>query len=168
MSAEMKPLRDSITFRPETEEDREFIYRLYQTTRETELQVVPWTDEQKSTFCRMQSDAQRAHYNKVYENAEYLIVLRDGEPIGRLYLHSIEGDFSVLDIALLPEHRGSGIGGMIMRDVMDKAAGRNDIVTIHVEQYNPAMHLYQRLGFVPVDQYGVYYLMEWRPEGRKE
>ncbi|HKO59363.1 MAG TPA: GNAT family N-acetyltransferase [Thermoanaerobaculia bacterium] len=163
MSVEMT----SITFRPETAEDREFIYRLYATTRATEMQLVPWTDEQKDQFCRQQADAQRAHYDKVYERAEYLVVLRDGEPIGRLYLHSVDGDFLVLDIALLPEHRGSGIGGMIMRGVMDQAAARNDIVTIHVEQYNPAMHLYKRLGFVPIDQYGVYFLMEWRPEGRR-
>jgi ribosomal protein S18 acetylase RimI-like enzyme len=162
----MKSLRQSITFRPETEEDREFIYRLYASTRSMEMQVVPWTDEQKDLFCRQQSDAQRSHYHKMYEGTEYLIVLREGEPIGRLYLHSVDGDFRVLDIALLPEHRGSGIGGMLMRDVMDKAAERNEIVSIHVEQYNPAMHLYQRLGFVPIEQYGVYLLMEWRPEGR--
>jgi ribosomal protein S18 acetylase RimI-like enzyme len=164
----MKSLRESITFRPETPEDREFIYRVYASTREMELNMVPWTHEQKDAFCRQQSDAQRAHYDKMYEGSEYLIVLRDGEPIGRLYLHSVEGDFLVLDIALLPEHRGSGIGGMLMRDLMDQAAARNQVVSIHVEQYNPAIHLYERLGFVPIDQYGVYHRMEWRPEGRRE
>jgi ribosomal protein S18 acetylase RimI-like enzyme len=164
MSAEMKSLRDSITFRPETPEDREFIYRVYASTREPEMQIVPWTPEQKDQFCRQQSDAQRAHYDKAFEGTEYLIVLREGEPIGRLYLHSVNGDFRILDIALLPEHRGSGIGGMLMRELMDQAASRGEIVSIHVEQYNPAMHLYERLGFKPIEQYGIYYLMEWRPE----
>jgi ribosomal protein S18 acetylase RimI-like enzyme len=161
MSAEVKSLRDSITFRPETAADREFIYHLYGTTREMEMKMVPWTEEQKEQFIRQQSDAQRAHYDKVYENAEYLLVLRDGKPIGRLYLHSVEGDFLVLDIALLPECRGLGIGGMLMRELMEKAAARGQVVSIHVEQYNPAMHLYQRLGFKPVTQYGVYLQMEW-------
>lgn len=163
MPAEVNPLRDSITFRPETAEDKEFIYRLYATTREMEMNIVPWTAEQKDQFCRSQSDAQRAHYDKAYVGTEYTIILRDGEPIGRLYLHTVDGDFRVLDIALLPEHRGSGIGGMLMRDLMDQAAARGQVVSIHVEQFNPAMHLYERLGFKPIEQYGVYLLMEWRP-----
>jgi ribosomal protein S18 acetylase RimI-like enzyme len=167
VSDAMKELRERITFRPETEADGEFIYHLYATTREMEMQVVPWSDEQKRDFCRQQADAQRAHYRNVYLDAEYLIVELDGKPIGRLYLHTVDGDFRVLDIALLPENRGAGIGGMLMREMMERAARDNNILTIHVEQYNPAMHLYERLGFKPVDQYGVYYLMEWRPEGRK-
>jgi len=34
-------------------------------------------------------------------------------------------------------------------------------VTIHVEQFNPALGWYQRLGFVPVEDRGVYVLMRW-------
>ncbi len=34
-------------------------------------------------------------------------------------------------------------------------------VRIHVQQSNPAFHLYQRLGFQKIDENGVYFLMEW-------
>jgi len=32
-----------------------------------------------------------------------------------------------------------------------------------VERFNPALRLYQRLGFRHVEDQGPYYLMEWRP-----
>ena len=36
-------------------------------------------------------------------------------------------------------------------------------LTIHVEMSNPARRLYERLGFAPVEEHGVYLLMERRP-----
>jgi ribosomal protein S18 acetylase RimI-like enzyme len=35
-------------------------------------------------------------------------------------------------------------------------------VTIHVEVFNPALRLYERLGFKKVAENGPYHLMEWR------
>ena len=38
-------------------------------------------------------------------------------------------------------------------------------VTIHVESSNPALQLYQRLGFQKIGEFNsFYYLMEWKPE----
>ena len=36
-------------------------------------------------------------------------------------------------------------------------------VRIHVEQYNPALGLYHRLGFREISDKGVYWLLEWKP-----
>ena len=37
-------------------------------------------------------------------------------------------------------------------------------VTIHVEYNNPALQLYQRLGFQKIGEFNsVYYLLEWKP-----
>jgi hypothetical protein len=35
--------------------------------------------------------------------------------------------------------------------------------TIHVERFNPALHLYERLGFRLAEDKGVYYFMKWLP-----
>ena len=35
---------------------------------------------------------------------------------------------------------------------------------LHVEQYNPAMKLYRRLGFEMVEEQGVYHLMRFLPQ----
>jgi ribosomal protein S18 acetylase RimI-like enzyme len=156
-------MRDRISFRPETETDAEFLYRLYVSTREPEMRIVPWPDEQKAQFLRMQFNAQTTHYKKNYLNADYAIILVDGKPAGRLYLHQQGRDLRIMDIVLAPEYRGAGIGTTLLREIMDRAGSAGDSVSIHVERDNPAMRLYERLGFRPIGEHGVYYLMEWRP-----
>jgi ribosomal protein S18 acetylase RimI-like enzyme len=156
-------MRDRISFRPETDEDSEFLYRLYASSREQEMQVVPWTDEQKEEFLRGQFHAQTTHYKKNYTEADYSIILLDGEPAGRLYLHQEPKDIRIMDIVVAPEHRGNGIGTMLLQEILERARAAGHSVSIHVEQFNPALHLYERLGFQSIDSNGVYNLMEWRP-----
>ena len=69
-----------------------------------------------------------------------------------------------MDIALLPEYRGAGIGTWIMRNLLDEAPGAQKPVTLHVEPYNRAVRLYQRLGFHVVERRGINLFMEWRAD----
>ncbi|HEX2061903.1 MAG TPA: GNAT family N-acetyltransferase [Thermoanaerobaculia bacterium] len=157
-------MRDRITFRPERPEDEPFLYRLYVSTREPEMRYVDWSDEQKTMFLRQQFHAQTTHYKTQYADADYSIILVDGAPAGRLYLHQRAGDLRIMDILLAPEHRGSGIGTLLLREILDRAAAQGHSVSIHVEQDNPALRLYERLGFRQIDTFGVYLLMEWKPD----
>lgn len=157
-------MNHQITLRPETGNDRELLFRLYAGTREEELKAVDWSDAQKEAFLRSQFEAQTAHYRKNYVGAQYSIILLDGVPVGRLYLHQSPGDLRIMDIALVPEARGGGIGGGLLRGILDRAGAKGDAVSIHVEQFNPALRLYERLGFRRVGEHGVYYLLEWRPD----
>lgn len=154
---------ETISFRPETAGDEAFLYRLFVSTREEEMRMVPWPDEQKATFLRMQFDAQTLHYKKNYANAEYSIILCNGIPAGRLYLHQQLRDLRIMDIVLAPEYRGSGIGTKLLGDVLDRAAAAGHSVSIHVEQENPALRLYERLGFRRIGTNGIYLLMECPP-----
>lgn len=90
-------------------------------------------------------------------------MLADGEPAGRLYVHRREREIRLMDIALLPEFRGDGIGGALLDDLFAEAAASGRTLTIHVESYNPARRLYERRGFRQIGEHGVYLLMEWRP-----
>lgn len=152
---------ESISFRPETDDDLDFLFALYASTREEEMKIVPWTAEQKDGFLRQQFGAQRTHYRGNYRDADYRIILRDGVAIGRLYLHQMPGDLRIMDIALVPAARGGGLGSALLREILEAAGERGDTVSIHVEQYNPAYRLYRRLGFVDVEQNGPYMLMRW-------
>ena len=120
------------------------------------------TAEQKAAFLAMQFQAQHAHYQQHYPTADWLVTMRGGEDVGRLYLDRWPSEHCVIDIALLPEYRGSGLGGALMRDLLDEAAAAGKAMSIHVEKYNPAMRLYRRLGFVTEEDKGVYDLMRWR------
>jgi ribosomal protein S18 acetylase RimI-like enzyme len=84
-----------------------------------------------------------------------------GSSIGRLYIDRNPREHTVIDIALLPEHRGHGLGAAIMRDLMDEAQTAGKPLTIYVEKFNPALRLYQRLGFQTVEDKGIYDLMRW-------
>ncbi len=111
----------------------------------------------------MQFEAQTHHYDEHYSDAEFLMIEREGRPVGRLYLHRRDDEIRIVDIALLPEERRGGIGGRLLQQVLDEAAETGRMVRIHVEQNNPAMSLYNRLGFRKIDDLGVYHLMEWKP-----
>jgi ribosomal protein S18 acetylase RimI-like enzyme len=156
---------DSLTtLRPVTSEDGPFLYRLYASTRAEELAVVPWDEAQKEAFLRMQFHAQTKFYAESFPGAAFLMVLREGEPAGRLYVDRRGDEIRLLDIALLPEHRGAGLGTALLRDLTTEAAAAGKPLRIHVERFNPALRLYERLGFKLLQDEGVYYLMEWRPD----
>jgi GNAT superfamily N-acetyltransferase len=154
----------NVTLRPIREEDMEILFRLYASTRADEMAaVVDWTNEQKEAFLRMQFQAQHAWYQEHYVGAQFDLLLVDGVPAGRLYVHRREAEIRLMDISLLPEHRNSGIGSSLVRKLMEAAEAVGKPLTIHVEKYNPAMRLYLRLGFKSIEDRGPYDLLEWRP-----
>lgn len=153
----------TISLHPEQPEDAPFVFHVYASTRAGEMKLVPWSDSQKEAFLRMQFGAQATHYHRYYPAASYDIILLDGRAIGRLYVHRDENEILVIDIALVPERRGLGIGGRLLSDILAQATSEHKPVRIHVERDNPAMHLYRRLGFRTVEDQGVYYFMEWIP-----
>jgi len=149
--------------RPALPGDAEVLYRIYASTREEELSVVPWDAPTKEAFLRMQFTAQHTDYHARYPDASYDLVMAGEQVLGRLYVHRGEKVWQVLDIALLPEHRGKGIGARLMTEVLAGARAANKPVQIYVERFNPAQHLYDRLGFRQIEDQGVYLLLEWQP-----
>jgi len=156
--------RLGIACRPATEADLPVLAETYVSTRAEEVAQTGWPLEAQHRFLTQQFEAQHLHYRAHYPNAEWLVIERDGVPLGRLYLEEWEREIRLIDIALLPHARGGGIGGALVEDVIDAAAARGKAVSIHVERMNPAMRLYLRLGFAKVDEHGIYDLME-RPAG---
>ena len=150
------------SLRPITAEDDPFLRRLFASTRAEELAITGWNDEQKAAFCRMQFDAQSAHYRKHYAGASFDIIERDGVAAGRLLVWRSGQEILIVDIALLPEQRGAGIGTKFLRELQDEAKAVGKPLTIHVERYNPARRLYERLGFKVVEEQEVYLLMEFK------
>ena len=162
------PALTSVTLRPVRAGDDRFLRELYATTRERELSIVPWSEEQKAAFLTMQFDAQNQYYRTQYPDAHFDIVEIEGAPAGRLYVFATTSELRVIDIALLPQFRNKGTGGGLMRALLKTAAETRRVVTIHVEVDNPARHLYERLGFVPVEQRGLYFLMRWAPAEERQ
>ena len=151
----------AIALRPLRHDDRPFLLAVYASTRAPELATVEWDAGQKAAFVQMQFDAQHAYYQEHYTGATFDVVLAGGEPAGRLYVSREADEIRIVDIALLPEFCNRGIGTALLRDLQSEAAAAGTPLRIHVERFNPALRLYQRLGFRQVDDREVYLFMEW-------
>jgi ribosomal protein S18 acetylase RimI-like enzyme len=152
-----------LSFRRVEDADLPFLAELYASTRREEMARVPWSEEQKQAFLRWQFESQHRHYRQYYPDCEFLVVAREGERIGRIYVDRWKDQIRVVDISLLPEHRGRGLGTKLLEGLLDEGRKHGLPVTIHVEYNNPARRLYERLGFRLVEDRGVYHLMEWLP-----
>jgi ribosomal protein S18 acetylase RimI-like enzyme len=137
---------------------------VYASTRTEEVgRVEAWSEADRESFLRHQFELQHREYRRLHPRASYEVVLVDGEPAGRLYVRDDPDAVHIMDIALLPGFRGSGVGGALLAELFDLAAARGVVVRIWVERENRALSLYRRLGFERVGEHGVYVLMEARP-----
>ena len=150
-----------VVLRPATDADREFLLAVYGSSRDEELSQVEWAEGQREAFLRWQFDLQDAEYHRANPNGTFDVIEVSGVPAGRLYVDRRPGDLRIVDIALLPEFRGGGVGRLLITGLQDEAAAAGRIVSVHVEMHNRAARLYERLGFVAAADAGVYRRMEW-------
>ena len=151
-----------ISFKDVEEKDQEFIEKVYRSTREEELSLTGWPEDQKKRFIIMQSIAQLVDYKRNYKGASYRIILYKNVHAGRLYLWETNGEIWIIDISLLPEFRGKGIGRKILTEIIESSRKKNKTVALHVAFGNPARKLYERLGFENVSVTATHDYMELR------
>ncbi len=152
------------SLRPIKAEDEALLFEIYASTRTEEMALVNWSDAQKEAFLRMQFAAQHQHYQNAFPDARFDIILSEGRPIGRLYVDRRPDEIRIVDIALLPHGRNQGVGSSLLKELLAEARDAGKPVRIHVEHNNPALRLYERLGFLRIGDTGIYFLMEW-PSG---
>jgi ribosomal protein S18 acetylase RimI-like enzyme len=145
-------------------DDRDFLFRLYVSTRMEEIRGFGWSAAQQEAFFRMQFNAQQQWYQTTYSTAENQIIEKDHEPIGRMMVQREAGTWRLLDISLLPEHRGQGIGGELIRKLINECGAAGAVLQLQVVNTNPAQRLYERFGFIKIGQDQIYTQMELRPQ----
>ena len=162
------PLRGAtaLSLRDADSSDLPFLRRLYASSRAAELAAIPWPETAKQAFCDSQFDLQHHHYVTHFVTADFLIVLQDNVPIGRLYLHEADQVLTIVDILLDEAVRNQGLGSALLhrlqQEVREKAL---DELTLQVLITNHAAHrLYERHGFVVEGEDAAMRLgMRWRP-----
>lgn len=156
--------KGSVSFRPTQDEDREFLMALYASTREWEFRITNWTPADKADFLDQQFKAQDLSYRMQFLGAKFLVIELDGAPIGRLYIDRQDDCLYIIDLTIAEGHRGRGIGTDILKSLLNEAWGGKVPARLSVEHGNPAITLYQRLGFRPIAQSATHTRMEWRPD----
>jgi len=125
------------------------------------MAMLDWSEPVKQAFVQQQFTAQHTYYRQHYATAAFDVVLCDDVPVGRLYVDRGPDEIRIVDIALLPDYRGAGIGTALLTELLTEAAQTRKVVTIHVERFNPALRWYRRLGFKQVEDRGVYLQLKW-------
>jgi len=156
-------MKEKLSFRPITEQDVEFLYEVYAGTREEEMNLTGWEEQQKEEFLRMQFNLQHTQYLQNYREANFEIIFFEKTPAGRLYVDRREKEIRLIDLALLPQFRNLGIGTTILKDLIAEANKKNLPLNSHVERLNPARRLYERVGFKLKEDKGMHFFLEKVP-----
>ncbi len=146
-----------------TPDDHDFLQRLYASIRAGELAFTDWDAARKEAFLAQQFAAQHHHYQHYYVGASFDLILLREEPIGRLYVARWRDEIRIVDIAVLPEYCNRGIGSLLIGELLREAAVTGKPLSIHVERFNRALGLYQRLGFRVEEDKDVYLLLVAQP-----
>jgi ribosomal protein S18 acetylase RimI-like enzyme len=155
----------SVSLRPVTPADREFLVAVYGGTRAQELAQVDWEEGQKEAFVRWQFERQEEEYKQRYPDARYDVILVDGVPAGRIWVGIDDKQIRLLDIAIIPQFQNRGVGTQLLRQLMSEATQTKKALRHMVFVLNDNAHrFYERLGFVVIEDLGGYKHMEWVPD----
>jgi ribosomal protein S18 acetylase RimI-like enzyme len=137
-----------ISLRPASPSDNDFLLHVYARTRQGEMASWGWGTAQQSSFVRMQYDARKHGYDASYPSSETSVISIGDVPAGSIIIFRSSSEIRLVDIALLPEFRSRGIGGVVIRMLISEADDTGSALRLSVLRSNQARHLYERLGFI--------------------
>ena len=149
-----------IHLRPVRAQDEAFLFALFCATREAEVAALP--KPQRESLLRFQYQAQSRDYAARFPHSEHSIVEFCGQAAGRLLLNREAGELRVVDIAIAPEMRRRGIASAVLKSLIAEAEATGMTLRLSVWHSNPALALYQRLGFCETARSATYLELEWR------
>ncbi len=150
---------ESLFLREATPEDEQFLFDVYASTREEELEGLGWDADQKRDFIKMQFLARERSYPRVDDR----IIVLNGRPIGRMLVDRSDAEILLRDIALLAQYRNRGVGTILIHDLMKEATVSGKTIYLHVLVTSAAVRLYERLGFSRAGEEAAYLEMMWVP-----
>lgn len=128
---------------------------------------MPIEDAQRQALLENQFALQDYHFRNFFPDTDRRIVTGGGAAIGRLYVLRGDAKWTLIDLSLLPEAAGQGIGGALVDGMLAEADAARRPVTLHVSITNRAKSLYLRKGFVDVRLEAADWIME-RPAPAEE
>ena len=155
-------MKQSVTRRLVQACDEAFLFDLYTSTRAQELEVLPWDEDQRRSFLKMQFFAQNQDYQRRFPEGVHELLICGRLPAGRLYVARSEEEIRILDISLMPEYRNHGIGGALIRELLNEASQTKLPLRIYLERDNSYRKVFDQFGFATVDDIGSHLLLEWQ------
>jgi len=153
--------RGPVTLRPEQATDTDFLLVLFRSHMLNELALMPVDDATKEALVQMQFGSQTTTYRGQYPDARFDIVERDGEPIGRLIVDTANNPGCIVDFALMPDHRGGGLGTAILASVLARQIQPVRCKVLCTNE--PSIRMCRRIGFVEISSALPFIQLEWHP-----
>jgi GNAT superfamily N-acetyltransferase len=141
--------------------DAPLLHVLFAATHAEVFRCARIPEAQIRVLIDLQFRAQCAGYAEAYPNGCDHVVLVDGVCAGRLFTAESHAVVTVVDVAILPDFQGTGVGTRILQDLLDRARLGNRSVELQVIDGSSAERLYERLGFVRTGTHGLHHSMVW-------
>ena len=151
----------SVRLRPETVADDAFLRRLITETIAIELGADRWPEQMRTQLLGLQYQNRRVGPRVGFPEGESYVIEHGGVAAGWIYFVKREDGLHILEIMVLPEHRGRGVGTEAIRRVMTLAEGLPVRLTVNLQNAG-AIRLYERLGFRKIGGDEVQLAMEAR------
>ena len=150
--------------RPALPADGEFVYRLLRQFLYDELMAHLWDPAIRDPLLDLQVRTKSSAYASAYPNADHGIIMLDDEPVGRLLVDRSGANHHLVDITLLANRRGGGIGTRLILGLCMEAEMMRKSLRLRVSITNPrAAALYKRLGFRVIEDEVTDWVMERAP-----
>lgn len=135
-----------VTLRHATADDQPFLEHLFRSTRRAEFASV---DERLiDDLLGDQFTLQTTGLADAYDPAGDHVIVHDDEPVGRIWVDSASDEWTLVDLAVLPEYQRRGIASVLVGDLVEQAERSNATVALTVRPDNlGAQRLYCRNGF---------------------
>ena len=152
---------ESITLRPATEDDRQFLLALYKSSRGDDLRDLGWEEERIAEFLEMQYQAYQNFLANDHPDIQDQVVLSFGEPVGHLAIEQRPEEIRLVDVSLMPEQRQHGTGTLLIQELQTQAVAAKRPLRLQVIRFSRAVGLFERLGFRRTSETGSHFQMEW-------
>jgi ribosomal protein S18 acetylase RimI-like enzyme len=126
-----------VGLRPYTDRDFDFTRRLY-------FETMRWAIERQFGWDQAR---QEAGFEEWFRGEEVSIITADGNNVGWIQQRQERDGIILGSIYILPAMQRKGIGTHVIREILKQAEQRSQAVTLAVMKINPALKLYERLGF---------------------
>ncbi len=145
-------------------DDADLLLAIFASTRESDLRLLrlsgALSGSGSDAFLRMQFDAQSRHYGASYPNACDLIITVSDRPAGRILVDESATEILIIDLALLPEYRGIGVGAKLVRRMFESADANQLAIRCYVGTQSDARAFWDHLGFEELGSTGAHLMME--------
>ncbi len=157
-----KTNRENISLRPAENSDEAFLETVYADSRRGEFSALGWSREQEDAFFKMQFRMQKQSYAMQFPDALHSIVELDKMPVGRIIVYRGAAEIRLVDVALLAEFRGRGIGETLLEDLKREATFQRPLTLQVLKSNESARRFYERRSLEIVEEGDLYFSMRWR------